>query len=91
MLLIIRCFIFNKLDNSVGLGGIAMIIVKIGARIRELRKSQDLSQEKFALKADIDRTYLAGIESGKRNPSIKNLEKIINTLGISFHQFFEGM
>lgn len=68
-----------------------MIIEKIGERIRELRKAQNLSQEKFALKAEIDRTYLAGIEQGKRNPSIKNLEKIINTLGVTFHQFFEGM
>ena len=68
-----------------------MILEKLGSRIRELRKSQGLSQEKFALKADIDRTYLAGIEQGKRNPSIKSLEKIINTLGISFHTFFEGM
>ena len=68
-----------------------MLTEKIGVRIRELRKAQNLSQEKFALKADIDRTYLAGIEQGKRNPSVKNLEKIINTLGISFHQFFEGM
>ena len=68
-----------------------MITEKIGVRIRELRKAQNLSQEKFALKADIDRTYLAVMEQGKRNPSVKNLEKIINTLGISFHQFFEGM
>lgn len=68
-----------------------MILEKIGNRVRELRKAQDLSQEKFALKAEIDRTYLAGIEQGKRNPSIKSLEKIINTLGVTFHQFFEGM
>lgn len=68
-----------------------MILEQIGNRVRELRKAQDLSQEKFALKAEIDRTYLAGIEQGKRNPSIKSLEKIINTLGVTFHQFFEGM
>ncbi len=68
-----------------------MILERIGMRIRELRKKQNLSQEKFALKADIDRTYLAGIELGKRNPSVKNLEKIITALGITFHQFFEGM
>lgn len=68
-----------------------MILEQIGSRVRELRKAQDLSQEKFALKAEIDRTYLAGIEKGKRNPSIKSLEKIINTLGVTFHQFFEGM
>lgn len=68
-----------------------MILEQIGRRVRELRKAQGLSQEKFALKADIDRTYLAGIEQGKRNPSVKSLEKIINHLGVSFHQFFEGM
>lgn len=68
-----------------------MILERLGSRVRELRKQQGLSQEKFALKAEIDRTYLAGIEQGKRNPSIKSLEKIILTLGVSFHTFFEGM
>ncbi len=68
-----------------------MIMQQVGIRVRELRKSQGLSQEKFALKAEMDRTYLAGIEQGKRNPSMKNMEKIICTLGVTFHQFFEGM
>ncbi|EFH24168.1 helix-turn-helix transcriptional regulator [Neisseria meningitidis] len=68
-----------------------MVLEKIGARIRELRKAQNLSQEKFALKAEIDRTYLAGIEQGKRNLSMKNMEKIINALGTTFHQFFEDI
>lgn len=68
-----------------------MITKKVGARIKELRAAQEISQEKLALKADIDRTYLAGVEQGKRNPSIKSLEKIIVALEISFHDFFEGM
>ncbi|WP_308027928.1 helix-turn-helix domain-containing protein [Neisseria bergeri] len=68
-----------------------MVLEKIGARVRELRKAQNLSQEKFALKAEIDRTYLAGIEQGKRNLSMKNMEKIINALGTTFHQFFEDI
>lgn len=67
-----------------------MILEKVGTRIQELRRVQGLSQEKFALKAEIDRTYLAGIERGKRNPTIKSLEKIINCLGISFSEFFQG-
>ena len=50
-----------------------------------------LSQEKLALKAEIDRTYLAGVEQGKRNPSLRSLEKILLALDISFHDFFEGM
>lgn len=68
-----------------------MITEKIGSRIKELRNSLGLSQEKLALKADIDRTYLAGIEQGKRNPSIKSLEKIVEALGVSFSEFFKDM
>ena len=68
-----------------------MITEKVGARIKEIRAEQGISQEKLALKADIDRTYLAGVEQDKRNPSIKSLEKIIVALGITFHDFFEGM
>lgn len=53
--------------------------------------SQNISQEKLALKAELDRTYLASVESGKRNISIVNLEKIINALEISFEEFFKNM
>lgn len=63
----------------------------IGLRIRELRNTTGLSQEKFALKIKMDRTYLASVESGKRNISIVNLEKIIKGLNITFAEFFENM
>lgn len=66
-----------------------MIQEKIGSRIRELRLNAHLSQEKFALKIDMDRTYLASVEAGHRNISILNLEKIISGLGLSFSEFFE--
>lgn len=68
-----------------------MITEIIGHRIRKLRIEQELSQEKLALKADIDRTYLAGAEQGKRNISVKSLNKIIKALGISFEDFFKGI
>lgn len=63
----------------------------VGSRIRELRNRTGLSQEKFALKIEMDRTYLASVESGKRNISIVNLEKIINGLNVSFVEFFDGI
>lgn len=63
----------------------------IGLRIRELRNTTGLSQEKFALKIEMDRTYLASVESGRRNISIVNLEKIIKGLNITFAEFFESM
>lgn len=65
-----------------------MILCNVGQRIREIRNNQGLSQEKLALKAEIDRTYLAGVEQGKRNLSIKSLEKILSALEISFKEFF---
>lgn len=66
-----------------------MILQKVGEKLRKLRTSQGLGQEKLALEAEIDRTYLTGIEQGKRNPSLKTLEKILNALGVSFQQFFK--
>lgn len=60
-------------------------------RIKELRAKTGLSQEKFAMKIGMDRSYFASVESGKRNISIKNLEKIINGLNVSFEEFFKGV
>lgn len=68
-----------------------MITEQVGMRIRELRTRKGFSQEKLALEAEIDRTYLAGIENGKRNPTLKSLEKILRTLEISFEDFFKGI
>ncbi|MCE1198336.1 MAG: helix-turn-helix domain-containing protein [Marinilabiliales bacterium] len=66
------------------------IRMKIGLRIKELRKAKGLSQEQLALKAEIDRTYMASVENGKRNVSIVNIEKILSALEISFAQFFNS-
>ena len=68
-----------------------MITEVIGNRIRDLRSCMGLSQEKLALKADLDRTYLAGVENGKRNLSVRSLEKIINALDVSFQEFFKDI
>ena len=68
-----------------------MITEKVGSRIKELRRALELSQEKLALKAEVDRTYLAGVEQGKRNPSIKSLEKILKAIEVSFGEFFKDM
>lgn len=65
-----------------------MITDDVGNRIKFLRKQMGLSQEKFALKAEIDRTYLAGIESGKRNATIQSIEKIVNALEVSMKDFW---
>jgi DNA-binding XRE family transcriptional regulator len=45
---------------------------KIGLRIKELRKNIGISQFEFALRCELDRTYINGIENGRRNVSILN-------------------
>ena len=68
-----------------------MIVEVLGKKIKELRIKKGLSQEKFALLIEMDRTYLASVELGKRNISIKNLEKIANGLNITLEELFKGL
>lgn len=62
-----------------------------GDRVRELRNRLGISQEKFALKIDMDRTYFASVESGKRNISIENIYKISKGLEVSMGELFKGV
>lgn len=66
------------------------INIKIGDRIRELRKDKGLSQEALANIAEVDRTYMTKVETGKRNVTVKILDKIIVALGTDFTTFFNN-
>jgi transcriptional regulator with XRE-family HTH domain len=66
------------------------IKIKTGLRLKELRKQIGLSQEKFAFDCNLDRTYIASIEQGKRNVSIINIEKISKALNITISEFFNS-
>lgn len=68
-----------------------MITVELGKRIRRLRLQTGLSQEKFALKISMNRTYFASVEAGKRNISICNIKKIADGLGVPLSELFEGL
>ena len=68
-----------------------MITTKIGNRIRELRTQTGLSQEKFAQKIGMDRTYFASVELGKRNISIVKIEKIANGHNVSLSELFKNV
>ncbi len=68
-----------------------MITILLGQRIKELRNKTGYSQEKFALKIDMDRTYYASVEAGKRNVSIINIKKIADGLEVSLHELFLGL
>lgn len=62
-----------------------------GLKVQRLRKEKGLSQEKFALSIDMDRTYFASVEAGKRNIAIKNIQKIADGLGVPLSELFEGL
>lgn len=66
------------------------IKVKIGQRVRELRKSLGISQEALAYQAEVDRTYVTDVENGRRNVSVEILEKLIVALEINFTEFFNS-
>lgn len=68
-----------------------MILNFIAHRIRQLRQKQNVSQEKFAYNIGMDRSYFASVESGKRNISIVNLQKIVTGLGVTLEEFFKGI
>ncbi len=53
-----------------------------GLAIRELRAARGISQETLAHAADLDRTYVSGIERGQRNPSLTNLLKLAAALDV---------
>lgn len=60
----------------------------VGPAFRQLRERANLSQEGFALEAGLDRTYVSGIERGVRNPSLKSMQRLAETLGISLDKVF---
>lgn len=63
---------------------------RIGKRITQLRKEKNLSQQKFAYEADIERSFLTHIEKGRKNISVGTLERIFSGLEISFKDFFDS-
>ena len=67
------------------------VLIRFGRRVRELRASQDYSQEAFAAACGVDRTYMGGIERGERNLALRNIERIALALGISLSELLEGV
>ena len=53
----------------------------VGANIRRLRKAKGLTQEQLAHEAEIAMRYIAGVERGEENPSLRYLVKIADALG----------
>lgn len=63
----------------------------LGENIRQVRKKKGLSQEQLALQAEVDRSYVGGIERGERNVSFLTLVKIAECLGCEIELFTKGI
>jgi len=66
-------------------------LVALGCQIRELRKSKGLSQEQLAWQAEVDRSYVGGVERGERNISFLTLIKIAKCLDCDVATFTKGI
>lgn len=66
-------------------------LATFGRNVARLRAVRGFSQEKLAEKAEMDRTYLSGIERGGRNPGIKAVLKLARALRVGIEELCEGL
>lgn len=66
-------------------------LIKLGENIRNLRESQAISQEELAEKAELDRTYIGGVERGERNLTILSTLKLCQALGVELSDLTKGV
>lgn len=64
---------------------------EFGLRVRELRLAQNISQEKFAERVNLHRTYIGSIERGERNVSLENIQKLSKALNINISALVQGL
>lgn len=67
------------------------IVISFGERIREFRHASGLSQEKLAEVANLDRTYISGIECGNRNVALRNIEALASAFDVSISDLFRDL
>ncbi len=58
-------------------------LVALGKAIRSVRLAQGISQEKLALLAEVDRSYVGRVERGDNNVAVLTLSRLASALGIS--------
>jgi transcriptional regulator with XRE-family HTH domain len=66
-------------------------LITFGQNVARIRNDKGWSQDKLAEKADIDRTYLSGIERGVRNPGVRVVIKLARSLGVTTDALCKGV
>lgn len=64
------------------------LVESTATAVKYFRKKKLLSQEELADKAQLDRTYISGVERAVRNITLESLEQIITALDVSTVEFF---
>ena len=67
------------------------INTQLGMRIRYLRKQKGMSQEDLALESGVNKNYLSDLERGERNPTLKVLDKLASSLGVTLSELLMGI
>ncbi|ASD28031.1 helix-turn-helix domain-containing protein [Brevundimonas diminuta] len=62
----------------------------VGSNVRALRIAKGITQEELAFEADLDLTYVGGIERGKRNPSLMVMARLAEALGVTLIALVSG-
>jgi transcriptional regulator with XRE-family HTH domain len=57
----------------------------VGLNVRRLRLELGLSQEELAFRAELDRTYVSGVERGVRNPTVLVIAQLAEALNVEPH------
>ncbi|MHB1947062.1 MAG: helix-turn-helix domain-containing protein [Gammaproteobacteria bacterium] len=68
-----------------------LALIKIGKRIRDLRKARGFSQEGFAYEVGLDRTYMGSVERGERNIAAINMIRIAKILKVEVGELFPSI
>ena len=64
---------------------------KFGKRLRQLREERGWSQEEFADRAGLHRTYVSAVERGVRNPTLSVLERLAKALGVKLSELVQSL
>jgi transcriptional regulator with XRE-family HTH domain len=67
------------------------VLVRLGANLRKAREKQGWSQDEFAFRCGVHRTYVGSVERGEYNITILTLRKFAKALGITLRDAIQGI